>query len=95
MIVPTDQYDALAAQYGAAANPMDFMADVTAAYLAMSYPGTFQMSAIHVIGERAFLYKMKTTDALGRQVTQPIYSATGMILQDVERQWFSESFGVS
>ena len=94
-IAPDPQYDALLAQYQAAANPMEFMAAVSATFLAAGYPGTFQMAAMHIVGDLAFIYRMKTTSAAGLDSVKFGFSSSGMILQDIARDYFSESFKTS
>jgi hypothetical protein len=95
MITPKDQSETLNGMYLAAASPQDFMAEVTASFEAGNYPGDFIMSALHVVGSLTFLYHLKTTDAYGNQAKKIGFSSTGMILQDIEQDWFSESLGQS
>lgn len=95
MIIPANMAETLEAQYQASVDPMTFMADVIAAFKAAQYPGTFEMSALHVIGGLAFLYHLRTTSAYGRTATTVRFNATGVIVQDIRQEWFSDSFGQS
>lgn len=95
MIVPASQAETLEAQYQAAESPQAFMEAVSTTFKAGQYPGTFQMSALHVIGAKTAIYHLKTTSAYGRIAPKIFFGSSGMILQDICEDWFSESFGQS
>jgi hypothetical protein len=94
MIVPVTYYESFVEQYNAAVSPQAFMEAVQTAFESGAY-APFEMAALHVVGDMAFLYRLKTTFAQGNISKKIGISASGMILTDTHAEWLSESFKTS